>query len=109
MIKKGIYDEIFNILKTNILDQDKATTTSSINTFFENKNVRKVKMYNQTPSQQLSNKILCPYPMKTLKVLFHFLHPYQVPIFTCEKSNNRYNDDMLILPQIFEDIGSIRK
>jgi hypothetical protein len=109
MIKKRIYDEIFNILKTNILDQDKATTTSSINTFFENKNVRKVKMYNQTPSQQLSNKILCPYPMKTLKVLFHFLHPYQVPIFTCEKSNNRYNDDMLILPQIFEDIGSIRK
>lgn len=33
--RKRTYDEVFNTLKVNISDQDKATTTASIDTFFE--------------------------------------------------------------------------
>lgn len=45
--KKRTYDEVFNILKENILCQDKCISTSSIDTYFEPKR-RRLSEYTQS-------------------------------------------------------------
>jgi hypothetical protein len=103
--KKRTYDETFNTLKANILDQDKATTTSSIDTFFENKKRQKS---DDTQSVSITTIIQQSFvPMSDDNIessdpLSPSLSSSDIQLGKI--NNNTYKDDMLILLQIFEDI-----
>ena len=100
--KKRTYDEVFNTLKSNILEQDRSTTTSSIHTFFETKKPRVSEDVQTEPAETITHQ--------NSHESFPSLINSNIPVANNNNSNNNNDDNlgdhdqMLILLQIFEDI-----
>ena len=94
--KKRTYDEVFNTLKSSILDQDKSTTTPSIHTYFEAKKRRVGEDFQAESPETISNQISDrPSPPRISS---------DISFANNDSQHNPDDDEMFILLPIFEDI-----
>ena len=93
--RKRTFDEVFNILKSNISDQDKGATTPSIDIFFAAKKRRLNEDVQTGSTETITHEC------------FDGLSPADISSnipFTNSSANLADDDQMLILLQIFGDI-----
>ncbi len=91
--KKRTYDEVFNTLKTNISNQQKITTTPSIDKFFNHK---KHRLSEDVQQECITTIIQQNFDTLSSPLLSSNIH--------LNESNSDGYNDMIVLQQILEDI-----